>query len=282
MTRLCVFIAIVLIALTSIGCSRVAPGEVGVKVYLIGGSKGVDHEVLTTGRHYIGFNEELHIFPTFQQNYVWTKDSTQGSPTDESFDFQTRDGMSINADVAIQFRIEEQYVAKVFQTYRKGIDELTDVVLRKMVSDAFTRYASKYDAEEAYSTCKNALMDSVNAYVKREAAINGVTVENVSYIGAMRLPPQVTSALNAKIQAVQDAQRKENELRSARAEAEKTVATAEGTAKSILLEAEAQAKANKILAASITNELVNYEKIKKWDGKLPQVSGGASTMIDLR
>jgi regulator of protease activity HflC (stomatin/prohibitin superfamily) len=227
-------------------------------------------------------NEELHIFPTFQQNYVWTKDSAEGSPNDESITFQTADGLSINADIGIQFRIEPSNVGKVFQTYRKGIDELTDGVLRSMVRDAFVTYASKYSAEEAYSTKKAELKDSVDSYVKRTAILSGITVDKVSYIGSMRLPPEVISSLNAKIQAVQTAQMKENELRSAKADAEKTIATADGEARSILLRAEAQSKANKILAASITRELVEYEKIKKWDGQLPQVAGGAGTIVDLR
>jgi len=282
MKKVLLTIALAFIALTSFGCSRVGPGEAGVKVYLVGGNKGVDHEVLGTGRYWIGMNEELHIFPTFQQNYVWTKDSTEGSPNDESITFQTADGLSINADIGIQFRIESSNVGKVFQTYRKGIDDLTDGVLRSMVRDAFVTYASKYSAEEAYSTKKAELKDSVDAYVKRTALLSGITVDKVSYIGSMRLPNEVINSLNAKIQAVQTAQMKENELRSAKADAEKTIATADGEARSILLRAEAQSKANKILAASITRELVEYEKIKKWDGQLPKVAGGAGTIVDLR
>jgi regulator of protease activity HflC (stomatin/prohibitin superfamily) len=227
-------------------------------------------------------NEELHIFPTFQQNYVWTKDPAEGSPEDESITFQTSDGLSITADIGIQFRIDSSNVGKVFQTYRKGIDELTDGVLRRMVRDAFVTYASRYSAEEAYSSKKSELKDSVEAYVKRTAVVDGITVSAVSYIGSMRLPPEVISSLNAKIQAVQTAQMKENELRSAKADAEKAIATADGEARSILLRAEAQAKANKILAVSLTRELVEYEKIKKWNGQLPQVAGGAGTIVDLR
>lgn len=51
-----------------VSCSKVPSGHVGVKVYLLGGSKGVESEQLGVGRYWIGWNEELYLFPTFTQN----------------------------------------------------------------------------------------------------------------------------------------------------------------------------------------------------------------------
>ncbi len=53
------------IALNFSACDRVPAGNVGVKVYLLGSDKGVDHEVLGTGRYFIGINEELYISHIF-------------------------------------------------------------------------------------------------------------------------------------------------------------------------------------------------------------------------
>ena len=36
----------------------------------------------------------------------------------------------------------------------------------------------------------------------------------------------------------------------------------------------AQAEANRKLAESLSDTLIDYQKIQKWDGKLPTVSGG--------
>ena len=66
------------------------------------------------------------------------------------------------------------------------------------------------------------------------------------------------TALNAKIEANQRAQQRENELREAEAEAKKKVAAAEGEAKCILLKANSEAKANSTLASSITAELIQW------------------------
>src|SRR5574343_150608 len=277
MKKVLLTLIITAIALMSTACTRVPPGEVGVKVYLNGGSKGVDQEVLGAGRYWIGFNEDLYLFPIFQQNYVWTKDSTEGSPTDESITFQTSDGMSMGADIGITYNIPPENVGKVFQKYRKGVDELTDVVLRNMVRDAFVKYASAYTAEEAYSTKKSALLDSVKTRVITNAGKDGVVVNDIYYIGSMTLPKQILEALNSKIKAIQDAQRIENEVRSAKAEAEKTVAVAEGKA----LAMEAEARGNKALAASITPTLIELKRIEKWNGQLPQVQGAGGTFVTI-
>ena len=91
-------------------CSKVPAGYVGVKVNLYGTSKGVQAEELAVGRYWIGMNEELYTFPTFTQNYVWTRSSTEGSPNDESISFQTNEGVVVNTDVGISYHINSKKV----------------------------------------------------------------------------------------------------------------------------------------------------------------------------
>jgi hypothetical protein len=47
------------------------------------------------------------------------------------------------------------------------------------------------------------------------------------------------------------------------------------------LRALSQAKANDALSKSISPILVQYKSIEKWNGILPQVSGGAVPFVDL-
>jgi hypothetical protein len=47
------------------------------------------------------------------------------------------------------------------------------------------------------------------------------------------------------------------------------------------LVAQGQAKANDVLSRSITPILVSYKSIEKWNGMVPQVSGGAIPFLDL-
>ena len=98
---------------------------------------------MSVGRYCIGFNEDLYLFPTFTQNYVWTQNKAEGSPNNESITFQTTEGMSVNADVGISYHIKPSKVTTVFLKYRKGVDEITDIFLRNIVRDALNTAASK-------------------------------------------------------------------------------------------------------------------------------------------
>ena len=122
MYRITKIIVAAFMIVTLAACSKVPVGNVGVKVFLLGGEKGVDSVELTPGRYYIGIIEELFLFPTFTQNYVWTKDPAEGSPNDESITFQTVEGMNVGADVGISYAVNGEKVSTIFEKYRKGID----------------------------------------------------------------------------------------------------------------------------------------------------------------
>lgn len=275
MKNLVFVLLIVLLSFGSVACTKVPSGHVGVKVYLLGGSKGVDTEELGVGRYWVGWNEELHLFPTFTQNTVWTADSREGSLEDESITFQTKEGLSVNADIGLAYHIDPTKVTAIFQKYRKGIDEITDIYLRNIVRDAFVVASSNKPVEFVYGEGKAELRDEVEQIVKAKVEPIGIVIEQISFVGDLRLPDSVVTALNAKIAALQKASQRENEVKEAEAEARKKIAAAQGEAESIKVVALAQADANKILSNSITPTLVEYKRIEKWNGIMPTYMAGA-------
>lgn len=263
-------------ALSLAACSTVPAGHVGVKVYLLGGAKGVDSEELPVGRYWIGMNEQLYIFPTYMQNYTWTKEPDATGTEDESISFQTVEGMTANADVGISYSLDPTKINKIFQTYRRGVEEITDTFLRNMVRDALVKQASTKPIEYIYGAGKAELMSAVQADVQKQVEPIGIKIDKIYWIGEIRLPQTVIDSINAKNAATQMAQQRQNEVAQARAEAEKKVAEARGEADSILLKAKAQAEANRELASSITPELVQYRALDKWDGTLPRMTGSGA------
>lgn len=270
-------IALMCVALGGLAaCSYVPAGNVGIKVNLLGGDKGVESEVLGVGRYWIGWNEDLYVFPTFMQNYVWTAGVDEGSPNDESISFQTADGMTANADIGISYSIDPDKVSIIFQTYRRGVEEITDTFLRNMVRDALVKQSSNKPIEYVYGAGKSELLASVQKDVADQVAPLGINIGKIYWIGEIRLPPTVIDSINAKNAATQMAQQRQNEVAQAKAEADKKIEDARGEAESILRVAEAQAKANKLLAESLTTEFVQYQAITKWDGQLPKMTGSAA------
>jgi prohibitin 1 len=75
----------------------------------------------------------------------------------------------------------------------------------------------------------------------------------------------------------------QNRVAQVEAEARQKVAQATEEAEAVRTraKAEAEAEANRLLTQSLTPQLMEYRKLEKWDGKLPQVTGGAIPMVQL-
>ena len=259
---------------------RVETGHVGIRVYLLGNERGIDAEVLGVGRHFIGWQQELYQYPTFVQNYVWTaagEDET--SPNNESITFQDNQGLEINADIGIEFTIDGSKAHLLFQEYRRGVPEIVDGPLYNRVRDSLARHAGGMSVEDIYGQRKQELMDRVFTDVRDAVADQGIIVRRVNLLGAMRLPRNVLDALNAKIEATQRAQQRENEVAEAIAAANKAREEARGVADAQLLRAQAEAEAIRIRGEALRENaaLVELTLAERWDGKLPNyyVGGGS-------
>lgn len=273
---------IAVLAMSAVACTKVPAGNVGIKFDLYGGDKGVTGEVVGPGKYWLGWNEEMFIYPTFSQTSQWTADSRPGSETDESITFQDRDGTQMNADVGLTYAIAGDKADTLFEKFRKGTDEITDIYLRNMVRDAMNNEASRMEVTEIYGAGKEQLMTRVSELVKSQVAPFGINIEKVYLMGAIRLPPAITQSINAKTEATQKALTRENELQTAKAQAEIEREKARGEADARLIAAKAEAEANRMITASISQTLVDYKALDRWNGTLPQVTGGATPFIDLR
>lgn len=262
MKRITMILAAGLLAALA-GCSKVPAGNVGVIVNLYGSEKGVDLKEVGTGRYWVGWNEELFLFPTFTQTETWSDA--------ESISFQTVEGMKVGSAVGITYSVDPDKVTTLFQKYRAGIDEITNKFLRNMVRDAFNDVASKQPVESVYGAGKANLLLAVEDRVRQQVKPIGINIERIYYAADLVLPPQVTQSLNAKIQATQMAEQRRNEVAQAKAEADKERARAQGEADAKLTLAEADAKAIQIRAQALRSnpDVVTLNAVEKWDGKLP-------------
>lgn len=82
--------------------------------------------------------------------------------------------------------------------------------------------------------------------------------------------------------AVEDKMIAEQAKLKADYENETKVAKAQADAEALLIEAKAQAEANELLTESLTDEVLESKFYEKWDGKLPQVMGEGSAILDIR
>lgn len=260
-----VSVAAMVIALAA--CDKVGVGEVGIKVSNLGGDKGVNDEVLSTGWYWVGFTKTMYTFPTYMQTRKW-----EGN---EEFQFQTIEGLSVGAPISISYSVEPSKVPVLFQTYRKGLEEITDVYIHNIIRDNLVIVGSTRTIDDIYGAGKAKMLSDLQKMVADKLEPMGVHIDQVSVVGGFTLPQTVVQSINLKIQATQQAQQRENEVATARAEAQKAVAVAQGEADSRTIRAKAEAQANLIVSQSVTPELVRYLSVEKWNGALPTFTGGS-------
>lgn len=253
----------------------ISPGYVGVVVDLLGDKKGVEAKELHVGMHWIAPWRSVYEFPIFEQNNTWEGDR-------EGFNFQTTEGMAVSADVGITFHLRSESIPVIFQRYRRGMDEITHIFIRNFIRDAINKSASRIRIEDLYGNGKEAFFEEVEKHVRHDLAPIGIEITRIYLIGRFHFPTGVIAALNSKIEANQRAQQRENELREAEAEAKKQIAKAEGQARCAIVQAESESKANLLLAQSVTPELIQWQAVQKWDGKLPTVTSGATPFIQVK
>lgn len=263
-----------------VACGQVPVGNVGVKVSKLGSDSGVNEEVVGVGYEFLPPTKELYIFPTFTQNEVWTQNKEEGSKTDESITFQSKNGLNIGADIGISYRVDPAKVSQLFQKYRLGIDEITDVYLRNMVRDSLVEGASSMDVEEIYGNGKVALMNTTEQQVQAQVEEFGIIIEKIYWIGTMRLPEQVRASIDAKIEATQAAQKRQNEVATAKAQADINRETAQGEADALILAATARAEALDLEGKAIARNpsVIELRAVEKWNGTLPTYMGGETPL----
>jgi regulator of protease activity HflC (stomatin/prohibitin superfamily) len=276
------FLVILAIASLGIGgCTRIEPGHVGIESFLSGGENG-DMEVTVGPKRiwYWPLTTDVIEYPTFVQTRTWTRSVEEGNPTNEEVSFNSKEGLTITADISLSYQLNAMKADSFYAKFRSDdLNTFTGGFLRNIARDQFNAVASTYSVEQLYGDKKSEFLAKVRDAVNAQVNQYGIKIEQFGFVGAPRLPQTIINTLNAKIEATQRAMQSENELRVANAEAAKEVAVAEGRAKADVARAEGVAKANAALVQSLTPQLLEWERLKiaqKWNGVLPTVQAGGS------
>ncbi|MBS0395886.1 MAG: prohibitin family protein [Proteobacteria bacterium] len=250
----------------------IPPGYTGVRVNRLV-ARGISRDDTVTG--FVLYNPvqtQLIVYPTFIQRVVWTHDTHEGNPLNEELTFNTKDSVPVNLDVAVSYRLDPAQVPSFYTKFRADrIETFTHGFLRDTARNVVVAVGSEYTFDDINGGRKEEFLDRTARELNARLAGFGVAIQQFGLIGALRPPPALLEAVNAKTRAIQDSIRAENEVRMAQAEAKKRVAIAEG-----------EAAANRALLLSLDAKLFEWERLKlqheaiqKWNGAAPAVLAGS-------
>lgn len=158
----------------------------------------------------------------------------------------SKDGLPINIDIAVLYRVKPDKAAELVKQYGYDFDErIIKQIIRTSVRDSI----STMDSATVYQE-RQKLQDSIAKEVKGQLEQRFIILEDI-LIRDIRLPQSVVEAIEQKRRAYEEAQKMQFLLEKEKLEAERKKVEAEGIA-----------KANQIIANSLTKEYLSWKFIE--------------------
>jgi regulator of protease activity HflC (stomatin/prohibitin superfamily) len=270
---------IVLLLLLPTTVTYIHPGHVGIVISRTGG--GVERIPLDAGLHTRNpLTTGIEEYPIYMQTLVLAKASNEGNIDNEEINVNSVEGQPISLDVAMSFELDAMKVPELYSTFRNNIDFIQHNYVKQTIRQALQEVIGGEAIADILGPKKAEVVNRTQSLLDKRLSPYGFLVKQFT-INEIRAPQTVIDAINAKNVMQQSSLTSQNELQKNQFQSQGDSIKAAGHAKAILAEAEAQAKANHLLAESITPTLVTYEMAKKWNGQMPMVSGSAIPMIQM-
>jgi regulator of protease activity HflC (stomatin/prohibitin superfamily) len=254
------------------------PGHVGIVIHRAGG--GVDPHPLGPGVHTrVPFATGIEEYPVFLKTVVLTRAAGESASNDE-INVNSVEGQPLSLDVSLSFELDPAQTPKLYSTFRTDIEQITHGFVKQAIRQSLQEVVGTEPIADIIGPKKAEATNRARALISQRLQPYGFQVKQFT-INELRAPAAVMEAINQKNVMQQQALTAQNELQKNTFQAQGDSIKAAGRAKAIMAEAEAQARANQLLSASITPTLVQYELTKKWNGQMPQVTGGATPLLQL-
>lgn len=232
-------------------------------------------ETLEPGANVIvPIKQSTAVVPVRPQEYTMANEKQEGAEArDDSVEVLTNDGVSVNVDVTIRYRVNKTEAATFYDEY-KDVSQAEARLIRPTTQDVLRTEGGDIDTTEIYTGAgQKQMAAAVKKALKAEAVGSGLIIEAVQ-IRNIKLPGQYADAVEKKEVEKQNIEKKQNSIQVAKAEAERKRVQAKG-----------EAEANEIVAESLKDnpELIKIRYIEalNQDNNTVYVGAGSQAGITL-
>lgn len=230
-------------------------GAIAVIVLIIfGGSMFIKLEATERGVMFRQFTSGLdtqqvyqpgfHIIAPWNDMYVF---NVAEQKVEETMDVLDKNGLSINIEITVRFFPVYNRVPFLYRAFRL---DYVNVLVAPEVRSAVRQVAGRYSAEEIYSTKRSEVEQIIIDEAGKKLRDNNIEMKAL-LIRSINLPPDIRQAIENKLKQEQEALAYKFRLDKENSEAERKRIAAEG-----------EARANKIINSSLTEELLKMRGIE--------------------
>lgn len=225
-------IAILGIILSS--CAVIRPGDVGIKQKL----GTLSEEVKQKG---------LIWYNPFVSQVI--RVSVRTSNLELTLNLPSKEGLSINSQISILYKLSPNDVPKVIRNLGLGYETIIANVFRSASADACSQHFAKDLHSGMRAEIELEIMNKMNATLQPQ----GIQIDAV-LMKSIQLPPGLSAAIEQKLQSEQEVMRMEFILKQAKLEADRKVIEAKGIS-----------DAQKIISEGLTDEIIKIRTIEAFN-----------------
>jgi regulator of protease activity HflC (stomatin/prohibitin superfamily) len=215
-------------------------------------------------------DEGLHFKAPMMEDVVRMTVQVQKSTT--KTEAASRDLQIVQTTMVLNYSLQPDKAGEMYKSI--GL-HYVEKIIDPVVKESFKAASARYTAEELISK-REALKNEVRNFLRERLAPFGINVVELS-ITDFEFSQEFNRAIESKQTAEQLALKAKRDLDRIRVEAQQKIATAQ-----------AEAEALRIQKQVISPDLIKLRQIEaqikaieKWDGKLPNVTGGAVPFIQV-
>lgn len=224
-----------------------------------------------------------------EQSYL-TAESKGDSKKDESFNIPTSDGKTVKVNLEFSYRFDAEKVADTFVQFKgRSGEDIKDTFIKPKIIAWTQEVSANYPVTDIFGDQRTKINAELDTYLKTKFEPYGIIIDTVNFTD-ISVDDETAAAIQKKVTAQQELELAEIEAKTAtiqaekdrevaKIQAEKNKEVAEIKAQELLISANAEAEANRIVSESLTEQLIEQQTIEKWDGELPTVMGSDSTVL---
>lgn len=249
-------VTIIVLAIIILFFSPVVIIGAGKRGIVFNSLTGIENRILAEGTHL-----RVPLLETI------TTVSVRVQRTDVKAEAASKDLQAVYTDIVVNWHLDSSKVNKIYQEI--GDEEaVIGRIIIPAVNEVVKAATAQKTASEVLSR-RTELKSDIDNLLSERLIKHGIVLDDVSITNA-DFSPEFNKAVEQKQVAQQEAERAVFRAQEASATAQSTINIAKG-----------EAEANRLKQQSLTADLLELRAIEKWDGKLPQVTSGATPFINL-
>ncbi len=253
----------------------------------------------------IPFVQDVVVYRTQEIVYETSShpEESKADYRDYEVDTATSDGQQITARYTVRFRIIPERamdIARLLGPEDRVVEKVVKASSRVHVRNILKRY----EASQLYSGNVEEAQEEIASRLRKDFEKNGL---ELTFFGlrSIQFTEEYKQAVEQKQIAAENVTTKKHEAEQAKYEKERTITQAQAQAEraklekiglaegeaeairvkakaeadAIKIKAQAQADANRLIAQSLSPEILRWQSILGWNGQFPMVVGGSGQFI---